>query len=229
MKYLLIVLLSILMMACVSKPIQQVDRTLELRITQMENSFSKVKSETIAEAKEAAADLVAKATDKFEATGKEVIRHAADQLGEKLDVAIDKVDKALDRQRQDTLKEVHELVKNDVPTAIRESVVQSADKIAERLGVSKQTVPGPDGIPMEVWVLGGSGLAGFLGTFGKSIYRYFTRRKREDEDEEWLEEKVDEKLTSKLASHPKPVQVIHGTLPAGAPCPDCSGPVLPSN
>jgi len=169
----------LLLTGCVAPAIQKTDDALKARIEQMEIGVSKIKTEAVVEAKKAASDLVKQASEDLQKTGEALI-----------DKAADRVEKVVDDLRTRAVADIQKTLKEDVPAAASQAVVQSADKIMERLGVEKNTVPGKNGIPMEVWALGGTGLAGFLGTYGKSILRWFNRKKVEEKDEEWLDEQL---------------------------------------
>jgi len=167
-------LLVLLTSGCVSRPLGKVDTILEHRIAQMEISVAKVKTEAIEQAKTAANEIVVSASKEAAKTGKELVDHAADRV-EKI------VDKAL---------------KEDVPVAVTQAVVGAADKVAERMGLAKETSKGQNGEDLTYWVLGSGGVLGGLFSIAKSLWRRWNQKKTEDEDEDWVHEVVEKKLAA---------------------------------
>lgn len=220
-----LILLSALVLAgCVAPAIQKTDDALKARLDQLEagvsrqmadaeKMVSRVKTEAVDEAKKAASELVTQASKDLQKTGEALIDKAADRSDALVKAAITDATKTIDDQRVKVTADLREVIKTDVPKAVGDAVVGAADKIVGRLGIEKTTVPGKDGIPMEVWVLGGSGLAGFLGTYGKSILRFLNRKKEEERDEEWFEKQM-----AKRVGPDGKVKVAH------AECASCSGP-----
>lgn len=176
MKKSLLLLVPLLLTGCISSTLDKTDSVLEKRLRQVETSVSAVKSEAIAEAREAAADLVEEATEKLEASGKEVISHAAKEAGTVAEVTLEKAK-----------NDIREILSEDVPKAVEESIVRSADKIAERLGATPRVVPNPDGSgDLEVWATGG-GLLGLLGVVFTFVRNYLNSRAGKSR---WSEEDI---------------------------------------
>lgn len=225
MKVFCILLLSLLAgCGTLSQPIRESDRVLEQRLQQIEDATRRLKSESIAEARDAAADLVAKARTELEDAGKGVILLAANELDAKLEKRLeqvneileqrvnqiaDRADATINRQKDDGLEIVKKLMRDEVPGMVEASVMRSADRLIERLGGVKSTTIGPDGVPVEVWALGGSGLLGTLW----NLYRIWSNKrkglKRLSEDD------VNECVDARIA------QVIptNGSIPTVAPGP----------
>jgi hypothetical protein len=208
----LLVMFLFLLAGCgtLTQPIQETDKVLEQRLLQIEDATKRLKSEAIAEARDAAVDLVSKATKKLEDTGKEVISHAASELDSKLEKRLDQVDVILekridqtmvkvegvvDRQKNDATEIVRMLMRDEVPVMIESSVVKSADKIAERFGAVKKTTIGSDGVPMEVWALGGSGLLGTLMGAFQFFRNYLNTRAGQ---QRWSEKEIEEKVDNRV-------------------------------
>jgi F0F1-type ATP synthase membrane subunit b/b' len=197
----LILLSALLLAGCVAPAIQKTDDALRARIEQMEVGVSRIKSEAVSEAKKAASDLVTQASKDLQKTGEALIDKAADRI---------------DDQRVKVTADLREVLKTDVPKAVGDAVVGAADKVAERLGAVKKTGTDEEGNPITWWVLGtvgGGGAIGGLFSMAKTAYRVWTAKKREDEEDEWFEEK----LAKKVGSDGK-VKVAHEH------CATCSGP-----
>ena len=198
MKLLFATLLSLILAGCVSRPIEQVNSAFEERITQVELSMSKVKSEAITEAKSAAADLLDKAAEKLESTGKEVISHAAHEIDVTSDKKIDKV-----------FGEVRQIMREEIPPMVEEAADRSAekvgkrlddtllsitDKIAGRLGLGLKPNPNVPG-GQSWWVEGG--IATTLLGIGINFYRNWKNKK--EGNERWKEEEIEEVVDARVA------------------------------
>ena len=178
MKTLLPIILLILA-SCGS--IGAVDRSLSDRIAQMETSVSKVKAEAIQESKEAAKEIVKETVPQLQKATEEVGIKLVDKMSEEMESVsisiIDKSDAILEKRIKQLEESTAKILKEDVPASITKATTDSADKIAERLGFEKKSVIGTDGIPMEVWVGGASGLAAFLGFLVNFIRNYMNAKK----------------------------------------------------
>lgn len=208
-----------------SGSIAQTDKVLEQRVTQIEEASKRLKSETIAEARDAAAVLVKQASTELKESGKEVIQAAASELNpivkERMDQAdkatqarIDQIDKVmearinqvslnlqtvLDKQQEDGAARVKQLMRDEVPSMVEASFIRAADKLAERLGAVKTTTTGLDGVPVEVWAVGGSGLLGWILNFYRVWKNSKTGKKRWSDEE--LEEAIASAVEQKMRNH----------------------------
>lgn len=180
----IILLVFIFILAACQSPIQKTDDALRLRIEQMELAVGRVKTDTIDEAKKAAqetADKTIKTVEGAVDRKLEVVDAKIDSkmtalstviddkiiklqkgIHEELKFAIEQTNKASEERVAQLAGSTSKIIKEDVPVAIEKSIVASADRIAERFGVIKKTETGPDGIPIEVWTMGGVGAAGVI-------------------------------------------------------------------
>lgn len=181
-----------------SQPIAETDKALEQRLTQAEDAMKHLKSEAIAEARDAAAALVTDATAKLEEAGKGVITHAANELDsrvekrlaqidgileKRIDQSVAKIDNVISKHQDDASDTVRTLMRDEVPKMVADSVSKSADTLAERFGAVKKTEIGPDGVPVEVWALGGSGLLAGILNFVRVWVNGRSGKKRYSEEE----------------------------------------------
>lgn len=231
MKFLFATLLSLCLMGCVSRPIEQANSAFEERITQIEIGMSKVKSDAIAEAKSAAADLVDKAAEKFESTGKEVISHAVHEIDETSDKKIDKV-----------FGEVRKIMQEDIPPMVvkatdqsaekiskrlEDTLLSTADKLAGRMGLGLKSDPNVPG-GQSWWVEGG--LLGTALAIAGQYYRNYTNSKKgvKRHTDEEIKKAAREELVSVLRS----ANIVRGTdlkLGGNSNSSATSVPVAPPN
>lgn len=226
MRFFLIPLLFVLIgCGSLNEPISKTDEVLEQRVIQIEEATKRLKSEAIAEARDAAAVLVKNASTEFKESGKEVIHAAASELNPIVKERMDQVDKAmearieqldkltearinqvtlnlqtvLDKQRLDGATQVKQLMRDEVPSMVEASFIKAADKLAERLGMVKTSTTGLDGIPVEVWAVGGSGLLGWILNAVRVWKNSKSGKKRWSDDE--LSEAIASTIEQKLRTH----------------------------